>query len=285
LRGLHVVVRVPWKRPKEDVKWTPEKDNILWTYLIMYQSSNMNWDLIAGRLNMPADECIKRASYLYQQQLHLLQQKRYTSLTKQSPQQNVRPSGDSNPGIRPTATAVTSRSSPSHSPSTSPIQILPAQHSPSPQHDQKIDPEALRECVQRHDFEWATIGRELGMNPRECRKLYFALQEYANPSTYSISTPISIPAPTSSSFAASSSHFDMKPNTLPILPAPAISLSTVAVPTPLAQLVSIPAFLQDDYKEDIGDSSSGELFSDSSVTRSALESAIISDPKILEQQF
>jgi len=315
---MHVVVRLPWKRPKEELKWTLEKDNILWTFLAMSQSSNLNWETISQRVSMPPDECVKRASYLYQQQLHFLQQ-RHNTLPKQpvSPSEPFRadpPNVRSSRGSPSTSSPTLSSSLSSSSPSSSSHSYLSQARSQS-KLDAPIDIDALRECVKKFDFEWAAVGREMGANPMDCRKLYFASLE-DNPSKSSITgSPSNFPSPrnvlTASTYGSPVPPLSSTPPRISlaqgvvspvIAPTSAGSSFTAVTRIPplestgqqalthshiLPHFDSIPAFLPDEVNLPSGSDSgefgeNDELFSDSSVTQSALESAYFSDPKIIE---
>jgi len=302
---MNVVIRLPWKRPNEESKWTPEKDNILWTFLVMYRSTEMNWDVISNRLGMPPDECIKRAGYLYQQQLHTIQQKRLSSssssLARQPSQESLResPTGRPSPlSQSPSQREHTHLSQPTHHLSSSPS--LSAASS----YNDKVDPEYLRECVRRHDFDWLSVGHELSINPMQCRKMYMGLASIAT----------SVPSPNTSSqmfHRAQLPPFDVVMNNLQ---QHNVQQQQRALPQlqqpPTFSDFSLPAFLPDETKpvnsaassinsnssgsvssmklgSDMSDdfnanSSSGELFSDTSLTHSALESACFSDTKALE---
>jgi len=299
--SINVVVRLPWKRPQEEQKWTSEKDNMLWTFLAMYRSPDMNWDVISNRLAMPIDECIKRAGYLYQQQLHNLQQKRNISssssslLTRQPSQECLVQRNDSPSGRNAALPGLSASPTNNYSP------LVPIVQHP---YSDKVNPEYLKECVKRHDFDWVSIGHELGMNPLQCRKYYIELEQVNNVNIYTqqpafkTSSPSSNPIPLTNPLHPTSPYEQPRINPQ--------STAPPSDPDPKFTNFSLPAFLPDESKANSvvsslgsnssgslklasdmsddynGNSSSGELFSDTSLTRSALESTYFSDPKVLE---
>ncbi|RUS22117.1 hypothetical protein BC937DRAFT_90320 [Endogone sp. FLAS-F59071] len=76
---LHVVIRVPFKRPQGFVEpppivWTEAMEQQLWQALSQNKRASLDWNLIARQMNVPVPYLIRHAAFQYETQLRGLQQ-------------------------------------------------------------------------------------------------------------------------------------------------------------------------------------------------------------------
>ncbi|ORZ03881.1 hypothetical protein BCR43DRAFT_451523 [Syncephalastrum racemosum] len=128
---LHVVVRLPFKRPENFVEpppilWTDEMEVRLWQYM---SQKNTDWNFIAEQLGVPTPYLVRHAAFLYETQLRGIQQQLRLSEVSKAPS-----SATNTPPSSQRRNISTSRSTSSNrqTPTTSFRNSTPPPHPPAP---------------------------------------------------------------------------------------------------------------------------------------------------------
>jgi hypothetical protein len=196
---MHVVIRIPWKRPASflpltqqtspqpasnpNFVWTPDKDIQLWKLLSLYQPNEIDWDFIQEQMGISAEECFERSSYLYKQQLesiqrHMFQKKRdillksHLSNSSQVVASSTHSKRSSNKKKRRDSKGEENISNSSHKKASS---------SSLSRTEDRISKEQLYQLITKYDFDWMKIGAELGVSPHICRRTYLKYEKASQP--------------------------------------------------------------------------------------------------------
>ncbi|KAJ1908618.1 hypothetical protein IWQ60_011618, partial [Tieghemiomyces parasiticus] len=76
-RPIHIVVHVPWPRPKNfveptEVVWTKARQKALWHHLNQQSRDNLDWETISRQLGVPIPELLRYSTFLYEHQIQQL---------------------------------------------------------------------------------------------------------------------------------------------------------------------------------------------------------------------
>jgi hypothetical protein len=303
---MQVVIRVPWKRPKNFVAdlnshpksdletsstlWTPERDAELWKLLALSPPDQVDWDSVAQKLNITPEECSDRSTFLYRQQIekiqqHMFQKKRQsllmnqstTSVNNNSLMEYPVNSNKSLTNIDVKAT-TTSGSDSFRDPSSKLTRHLP-----------NIPREVLNPLVTKFDFDWVKVGAELNLDPETCREVFNYYERQDVKSQRRNASKLNAAGSTSNPRA-----LYLDPNHLLNSMKAGYSPGPSRPITPhLKALETIPAFVLTDSTGSLADpskvnrttakgenesnnsSNSGSFLSNDSISKSALESAYL----------
>ncbi|KAJ1930245.1 hypothetical protein IWQ60_000489 [Tieghemiomyces parasiticus] len=78
-RPIHIVVHVPWPRPKNfveptEVVWTKARQKALWHHLNQQSRDNLDWETISRQLGVPIPELLRYSTFLYEHQIQQLKE-------------------------------------------------------------------------------------------------------------------------------------------------------------------------------------------------------------------